>query len=163
MKSGYFTFIVVIIFIFITVACTKAPEINTESEKKEIKQAINSSIGWALNKDKDLLYSVLAQDDDFFIFHPDNNTIKGFDNFSKMVELVFMNDAFKATKFEVKDLKINLSGSGTVSWFSCYLDDHGEWYGKPSSWINSRWTGVLEKREGKWVIVQMHFSFAKED
>jgi hypothetical protein len=25
-----------------------------------------------------------------------------------------------------------------------------------------RWTGTLEKRDGKWVIVQMHFSFSTE-
>lgn len=25
-----------------------------------------------------------------------------------------------------------------------------------------RWTGVLEKRDGKWLIVQMHFSFASD-
>jgi hypothetical protein len=28
--------------------------------------------------------------------------------------------------------------------------------------LNTRWTGVLEKREGKWLIVQMHFSFASD-
>jgi hypothetical protein len=38
----------------------------------------------------------------------------------------------------------------------------GEWNGKPSCWKDTRWTGVLEKREGRWVIVQMHFSFAKD-
>jgi hypothetical protein len=25
-----------------------------------------------------------------------------------------------------------------------------------------RWTGVLEKKEGKWLIMQMHFSFPVE-
>ncbi len=27
---------------------------------------------------------------------------------------------------------------------------------------DARWTGVLEKRGGKWVIVQMHFSLASD-
>jgi hypothetical protein len=27
-------------------------------------------------------------------------------------------------------------------------------------WKDTRYTGVLEKREGKWVFCQMHFSFA---
>jgi len=49
-----------------------------------------------------------------------------------------------------------------VAWWYCMLDDINEWDGQPASWENTRWTGVLEKREGKWVIVQMHFSFAKE-
>jgi hypothetical protein len=48
-----------------------------------------------------------------------------------------------------------------VAWFYCILDDVNEWKGQPASWMNTRWTGVLEKRKEKWVIVQMHFSFAK--
>jgi hypothetical protein len=40
------------------------------------------------------------------------------------------------------------------------LDDINEYKGNPASWVNVRWTGVLEKRAGNWVIVQMHFSKA---
>jgi hypothetical protein len=42
------------------------------------------------------------------------------------------------------------------------LDDLAEWDGKPTGWKDTRWTGVLEKRDGHWVIVQMHFSFASD-
>jgi hypothetical protein len=35
--------------------------------------------------------------------------------------------------------------------------------GKPASWENVRWAGVVEKRDGRWVIVQQHFSFAAKD
>ena len=73
-----------------------------------------------------------------------------------------MDPAFKATRFEVKNLRINLSESGTVAWFSALLDDFGEWQGEPVGWEDARWTGVLEKRDGRWAIVQMHFSFAEE-
>ncbi len=133
------------------------------ADKAAVKKVIEASIGWALHKDKTLLYESVAQDSAFFIFHPDSaSTIVGFDAFRQLVERVFMNDAFKATGFEIKDLAVNLSETGTVAWFHAYLDDHGEWKGKPSSWINARWTGVLEKRDGKWVIVQMHFSFPEE-
>jgi len=34
------------------------------------------------------------------------------------------------------------------------------WAGKPANWENARWTGVLENRDGRWQIVQQHFSFA---
>jgi len=27
---------------------------------------------------------------------------------------------------------------------------------------NGRWTGVIEKRDGRWVVVQQHFSFASD-
>ena len=33
---------------------------------------------------------------------------------------------------------------------------------RPASWEDTRWTGVLEKRDGRWVMVQQHFSIAKD-
>ena len=30
-------------------------------------------------------------------------------------------------------------------------------------WDNCRWTGTLQELGGRWVIVQMHFSFPKDD
>jgi len=142
--------------------CNKAVKPDAEQDKIKIKAAIENSIGWAFNKDKDLLYSVVAQDSDFFIYHPDNNTIAGFENFKNLVETVFMDDGFKALRFEVKDLKITLSSLDKTAWFSCLLDDFGEFNGQPGGWENVRWTGVLEKREGNWTIVQMHFSYSTE-
>ncbi|MCJ7433348.1 MAG: nuclear transport factor 2 family protein [Anaerolineales bacterium] len=136
--------------------------ISTE-ERDEVQKVIHDSIGWALTKDIKRLFSIMAQDDDFFIFHPDSkSTIIGFDSFKNMAERSWMTDAFKATDFTVKELRINFSTSSMVAWYSAILDDHGEWNGQPSGWDNVRWTGVLEKRDGQWVIAQMHFSFATD-
>jgi ketosteroid isomerase-like protein len=138
-----------------------ATPFDATSEQAAIEKVIRASIEWAIDKDKDLLFDSVAQDAGFFIFHPDSaSTIAGFDAFKNMVEGFFMNDGFKATGSEIKDLQIHLARSGEVAWYSAYLDDFGEWQGKPTRWVNTRWTGVLEKREGKWVIAQMHFSFA---
>ena len=63
---------------------------------------------------------------------------------------------------QVKDLRINLSASGTVAWWSAMLDDCGSYGGQEFCWKDCRWTGVAEKRDGKWVIVQGHFSFARD-
>jgi ketosteroid isomerase-like protein len=52
------------------------------------------------------------------------------------------------------------SRSGDVAWYSAMLDDQGEWDGKPTGAKDIRWTGVLEKRHGRWVVVQMHGSVA---
>jgi hypothetical protein len=140
-----------------------ASDFDIGHEKEQIKQVVHNSIGWAMNKDKDLLLNSVARDSNFFIYHPDNrSTIVGFDEFRDLVENVFMHPAFKATGFEINDLRINLSSSGEAAWFSARLNDHGEWNGQPTSWENVRWTGVLEKRNSKWVIVQMHFSFATD-
>ena len=132
-------------------------------ERDEVKKVIYDTIGWALTKDITRLFSIMAQDDDFFIFHPDSkNTIIGFEAFKNLAEHSWMTDAFKATDFAIKELRVNFSTSGLVAWYSAFLDDHAEWNGKPGGWDNVRWTGVLEKRDGTWVIVQMHFSFATD-
>ncbi|MFC1593300.1 nuclear transport factor 2 family protein [Candidatus Neomarinimicrobiota bacterium] len=57
---------------------------------------------------------------------------------------------------------MTLSRSKDVAWFYCILDDINTWKGQPANWENVRRTGVLDKRNEKWVIVQQHFSFPKE-
>ena len=39
-----------------------------EKERSEVEQCIHDSIGWALNKDIDRLFSIVARDENFFIF-----------------------------------------------------------------------------------------------
>ena len=143
----------------VMVSCSETTEVAVNTEKAKIETIIKASIGWALTKDTDLLYSCFAHNEELFWFSPETSgTIHGFEAFKHMSETVFLNDAFKAIRFEVRELKINLAQSGEVAWYSCLLDDENEWNGRPASWINVRWTGVLEKQAGSWVIVQMHFS-----
>ncbi len=104
----------------------------------------------------------MAQDERLFLFQPDSTgTVVGWNEFVKGFDF-WMDPRFKATLLDVRDLRIDLSRSGDVAWWSCILDDLGEWEGKPIGWKDTRWTGVVEKREGRWIIVQMHFSFAAD-
>lgn len=134
---------------------------NIQQEKQLVEKVIHGSIGWAKNKDINLLYSIIANDTSFLEVHPDEKVVKGFEDFKK-AERFWMNPDFKAISYEIKDLNINFSNSGDVAWFFCILNDINEWKEQPANWENTRWTGVLEKRNGKWVIVQQHFSFASE-
>ena len=138
--------------------------IPAETERLAVEKVMHDSIGWVLTKDLGRLLSVMAQDEDFFIFHPDSrSTIAGFDAFKKLGERFWMKEEFKATHFAVKNLRLKFAELGNAAWYSCMLDDHAEWDGQPIGWDNCRWTGTLEKRTGKWVIVQMHFSFPRGD
>jgi len=137
---------------------------HNEGDRNEVEQAIHATIGWALTKDFERLYAAVAQDEDFFIFHPDSkSTIIGFEAFKSLAERWWKTDAFKATDYAIKDLRITIAEMGNVAWYSCYLDDHAEWNGKPTGWDDCRWTGTLEKRANQWVTVQMHFSFPKDE
>ena len=141
-------------------ACArKAPVFDAAVERVRVEQAIRASIGWAKNKDIELLYRVVSHGDDFLIVNPEERVVRGFDEFRQM-EAFWMNEEFRAVRYDIRDLRISFSRSGTNAWYYCMLDDINEWKGKPANWENTRWTGVLEKQDGRWVIRQMHFSFS---
>jgi hypothetical protein len=131
------------------------------AEIDSVSTAIHNSIAWAGNKDFKLLYSIIANDSNYLEVDPNPKIIRGFEQF-KNNEPIWRSADFKGVRYDIRELKITFSERGDVSWFYCILDDVNEWKKKQVSWINTRWTGVLEKRNGKWVIVQMHFSFAQE-
>ncbi len=139
-----------------------AEEKDPGGEIEKIVRAIHSCIGWAKTKDFPLLYSVVANDADFLEVHPNGKVVRGIDEF-KEAESFWVSPDFKAVRYDIRDLKIRLSKSGDVAWFYALLDDMNEWKGQPANWENTRWTGVLEKRDGRWVMAQQHFSFAVKD
>jgi ketosteroid isomerase-like protein len=133
-----------------------------EAEKAVIAKVVRDSICWALTKDRALQESTMAHDEDLFIFWTESKTtVSGWNEYVKLFD-TWMDPRFKATVTEVRDLRIHLSRSGDVAWYSATLDDLGEWDGKPTGARDIRWTGVLEKRGGRWVVVQMHGSVAMD-
>lgn len=137
------------------------PVWNKDSEKVIIEEKIRNTMEWAIKKDTALLYSIIARDENFLEVHPNDRIVNGITDFRK-AEKFWLDLKYRVVKCEIWDMKIHLSHDGTVAWFFCRLNDIGEWDGQPTSWENTRWTGILEKREGQWRMVQQHFSFAQE-
>jgi len=163
MKSFYLILMAGVVVL--CVSCKK-PEpvvekvIDPEVEKELISKVIYNSIGWALTKDTVALYESLSGSN-LFIFHPDSvSTVTDISQIRATAENIWLDERFKATGLDIRQLRIEISDGGDAGWYSCILDDIAEWDGLPIGWYNTRWTGVLVKRQGNWVIVQMHFSFA---
>jgi ketosteroid isomerase-like protein len=159
-KFGSFVFIIILLI----GGCASMSQKNDPvAEKAKVEEVIKNSIRWAINKDTVMSYNSYVQDSTLFYFSPDDaGTVIGFDQFKKLTEELFMNPLFKAISSDFKQMRVDLSHSGDVAWWSCYLDDFNEWDGKPANWENVRWTGVLEKINGEWKIRQMHFSHSLE-
>jgi ketosteroid isomerase-like protein len=144
-------------------ACATAARGDEAAEKAKVAKVVRTSIEWAMTKDKQALFDCFARDSGLFFFQPDSkSTMEGFQPFQEETESFFMDPRFKAVGSAFTDLRIHLSKSGDVAWYSCLLTDHNTWDGRPANWDDVRWTGVLEKRQGRWVIVQMHFSMASD-
>ena len=133
-----------------------------EQEKQAIEYTIRNSIAWAKDKNFDLLYNTIANDNNYLEIHPEDKVVKGFSEF-KQAEEFWKSEHFKAVGYKIDDLHITLSKNLDVAWWYCRLDDINEWKGQSCSWMNARWTGVLEKRDDRWQIMQMHFSYAEDN
>ena len=132
-----------------------------QNERLAVERVINNVFGWAIEKDFALFFSAISNDSNFISVTPYKRVKFGF-NAVKEDTAFWASPDFKAIKHEVHDLKINFSQHGDVAWFYCMLDDINTWRGEPANWENVRWTGVLEKRNGVWRVVQQHFSWPKE-
>ncbi|NPD89709.1 MAG: SnoaL-like domain-containing protein [Asgard group archaeon] len=138
------------------------PTSNEIKAKQEISKILHDAFGWALTKDRALFESIFANDDDFFSIFPDSkSTAIGWNQFEKFLDS-WMDPRNIAKGYEIRNLRIVISQSKDVSWFSAIVDDEGEFDGEPWGSKNIRWTGVLEKRKGSWRICQQHLSEAKD-
>jgi hypothetical protein len=142
-------------------AAPPAPAPGREAEKAEIARVISNVIGWAKDKDLKLFYGSIANDEDYVSVTPGARVIKRFEDVKQNVPFWTSPD-FRYVRHELKELEITFARCGEVAWFFCVLDDINTWKGEPACWENARWTGVVEKRDGRWLVVQQHFSFARE-
>jgi hypothetical protein len=154
---------IVLLLALLCLGRTSAQQLpDREAEKEKIAQTISSCIGWAKDKNLDLFFSVIANDEDYISVTPGKRVIKRFEDVKQNVPF-WMSPDFKYVRHELKDLEITFARCGEVAWFYCVLNDINTYKGEPACWENTRWTGVVEKRDGRWVIVQQHFSFAAND
>ena len=140
--------------------CGAQPGSPPHPDYETVKAVIEVSIGWAMTKDVDRLFEIFADDDQLLIWWVGSaGGANGIDDLKETARRVWMTPDFRATRFDFRDLKITFSASGDVAWFSCRLDDCGVWKGDEFCMENIRNTGVLERRGGRWVIVQSHASW----
>ncbi len=136
------------------------PSSDETKDEYEITKTLHDSFGWALTKDRQLFERIFAKDDDFFTYFPDSSAVVGWSQFEKYLD-GWMDPRNEAKGYDIRNLRIVISKTGQVAWFSAIVDDEGEFDGEPWGAKDIRWTGVLEKRGGSWKICQQHMSEGK--
>jgi len=134
-----------------------AAQDTTSPDYEMVKETIEQSIGWAIEKDFDNMFR-LWDENMFHFWLFSNSIVVGLDSFKIYAEQ-WEDPDFRGTRFEFKDLRIMFSSDGDVAWYSCFLDDCGALKGKEFCLENVFQTGVLEKQDGRWVHVLMHGSY----
>jgi len=145
------------LLIFLFAAGVMYAKADAPPDYEAVKKSIEQSIGWAIEKDFETLFRLWA-DNMFHFWLFSDSLVAGLDNFKKYAEQ-WKNPDFHGTRFEFKDLRIVFSRSRDVAWYSCFLDDCGSYKGRENCLKDVFQTGVLEKRDGRWVHVLMHGSY----
>ena len=157
MKKNMIPFFLLIIFGSILFAHS-GKMTDKSKEYQAVRQTIDNVFGWAVKKDFTLFFNTIAGDSNFISVTP-YKRVKFGAQAVRNDTAFWASPYFKAIRHELYDVHINFSAGGNVAWFYCVLDDINTWKGQPANWEKVRWTGVVEKRKGKWRVVQQHFSF----
>jgi ketosteroid isomerase-like protein len=157
------TIILTQIIIFPFASCRKVAieEVVHQDERKVLEQALKNVFGCDLGKNFKLFNCSIAYDLNFISFSPKKRGNFGFDDVIKD-SAFWGNHTFRAIRYELKDLQINYSLSGDVAWYFCYLDLVNKGKDNLTNCENIRWTGVMEKQNGRWRVVMQHYSIVSE-
>jgi len=160
-KNKYWQSLILALILTLTLpACSGSRDNN--AEKKDVEKVIDDNISWFRGKDFQLLFSTMSNGPDLFMYQLDTrSTIRGFEEFKKYSE-DWRDPDLKYAGHRFDDLRVTLSKSGEAAWFSAMLEDCYTYKGGNAKCFTTRYTGVLEKRAGRWLIVQQHFSFPAE-
>jgi uncharacterized protein (TIGR02246 family) len=148
-------FIILSAVLLLMNACT--PNVDLVAEKAAVKDVLDKMEQAMTSEDMESFAAHVAHDSDMVNFGTDaSERWVGWNALKSAVEQQFA--AFKDFRMAVRDQVIKVGACGNVAWFSQVMDWNLEAGGEPVSLKSIRETGVLEKHDGKWLFVQMHFS-----
>jgi uncharacterized protein (TIGR02246 family) len=130
-------------------------------EMQEVKTVIDRFGRLWEDEDMDAFADLIAHDDDMIVIGTDDaEYVIGYEQFKTAREEQFT--SYENVEYNIYDQSIKLSESGDVAWFAETFDLFLLAQGEPVSLEGIRLTGVLEKRDGDWKIVQLHTSVPVE-
>lgn len=141
-------------------ACAKKTSCTEKDQQLEI-EAVSTVLERYIigneTKQMELIRKVWAPDPDIMVFGTDSDErLMGWDAIRQAVEEQFRQ--FEDTYIAMNDLLIKVNETCNTAWFSANLHYNYVAAGKAVSYEGLRFTGVLEKRQGQWYIVQSHIS-----
>ncbi len=136
------------------------PAVDVEAEKANIQSVFDQYVKAWKTLNIDLFAEIFSHDADMVIF--DTETRYGgweawqerLHNSTELIEDVYVN---------FREYSIKVHPSGTIAWLSAFEDATWTLEGQPDEVMGMRITWILEKIEGKWVIVEGHWSVSEQE
>lgn len=137
--------------------CAQLRVVETDSETARVQQTVEQFNHIWETKDFDTFSRIMAHDADMVVYGSD--APEHWVGWKALEEAVRqMLPVLDNVTVTVREQTIKLHRDGEVAWFSEIWDWDYSIEGNPVHSEGQRLTGVLEKRKGAWVIVQIHNS-----
>jgi len=132
-------------------------KVDIEAEKAKVKSVVDQFAQATDTENMELFSKIMARDADMVNFGTDAaERYVGWEPLKTAVEKQFA--SFDNAKITSRDQVIKVLYSGKVAWFSEILDFDVVAQGQSVRLEGIRLTGVLEKRNGNWIFMQVHNS-----
>ncbi len=156
-----------ILFMFLTAlifaACNvdKKQEVDVKMETNAIKLVLEKYAIANENQDMTMIEEIWCPSEQIVSFGTvSNEKLVGWTEIKKAVEKQFGH--FSDTFISPRDQIIQVNETGNTAWFSEIINYNFIMDGEAHSYEGLRYSGVLVKKEGKWLLVQTHMSVPEQ-
>ncbi len=155
--------IIVIIFLsLVAVSCNNVGEqskvtFDPKQEKENVALVLEKYVIANERQEIELVKEIWAPDTDIVVIGTNSDEkLIGWDQIKDALQRQF--NTFEETYISVRDQVIEINETGNTAWFSEILNYNYIYQDEARQYEGLRFTGVLEKRNGDWYIVQSHMS-----
>jgi ketosteroid isomerase-like protein len=156
MKNG---FLLIAIIALMASGCQKPEKesVNVDKEKNAIRLVLQKYALANENQDIGMIGDIWCPSERIVSFGTESDEkLVGWEQIRAAVTKQF--SSFTDTYICDKDQIIEVNESGNTAWFSEIINYNFIRDGKANSYEGLRYTGVLVKKDGKWLLVQTHMS-----
>ena len=151
------TFLLVFVILLVSSCGDCEKQINKADEISAIETLLEEYVIANENQDFDLIEKIWAPDSNIILYGTDSDErLMGWTNIRNAVREQFLQ--IDETYISASDQFIKLNCVGTTAWFAETLDYNFVYKDEAKSFKGLRFTGVVEKRDGQWKLVQAHLS-----
>ncbi|PLW97968.1 MAG: hypothetical protein C0591_05455 [Marinilabiliales bacterium] len=144
-------------FLFISSCSNCDEDLNLKDETVAIENILEKYIIANENQDFELTEEIWAPNPDIILYGTDSDErLMGWTNIRTAIKDQF--SQITDTYISASDQFIKLNCTGNTAWFAETLNYNFVYKGEAKSYEGLRFTGVLEKMNGEWKIVQAHLS-----
>ena len=125
--------------------------------EQEVRATIEAFFDAMNNQDLEAMQNLIPKTDKTVHVGTDEGEIwKGWETLNNATKKQFK--GLEYYKADIRDLTVDVAESGDVAWYFHKLDAEIKSQGNITHWQGARFTGVLQKIDGQWVMQQTHVS-----